>query len=418
MNDARAIADQTARASYGRLLAWLASRRGDVAEAEDALSEAFKSALEHWPVSGIPDKPEAWLLTAARRKIIDAARRQQTRRDSEPSLILAADEAEAAGRDATDFPDERLKLLFVCAHPAIDAAARTPLMLQTVLGLDAERIASAFLVTPATMSQRLVRAKRKIRDAQIPFQLPQSDTLTARLDAVLTAIYAAFNAGYDEAMAHSDYGESSPDGFSSEAIYLARLIATMMPASGEVEGLLALMLYVDARQDARLVDGEYVPLSKQDIARWDRKMIMEAEAVLARAWAKGDVGRYQIEAAIQSAHFAAALHDRDTSADIVILYERLIDINPTIGATVAYAAALSQSGRANDGIAVLDGLDRKKCDRYQSYWAVRAHLLVQADRLTDAIDAYRRAIGLSENPATRRFLRDREKSAHALIAKA
>ncbi len=400
MSDARAIAEQTARASYGRLLAWLSSRARDVAAAEDALGEAFRAALETWPEAGAPTSPEAWLLTAARRKLIDGARRQNTRILSAPALSLAAEEAEAATRADKPFPDERLKLLFICAHPAIDAAIRTPLMLQTVLGLDAARIASAFLVSPRAMSARLVRAKRKIKVAAIPFDAPGGQDLAARLPAVLEAIYAAFGAGWD----HEAGAEASQHDLTSEALYLASLLTQLLPNEAECWGLFSLMLHAEARKDARRDNGVYIPLSNHNTARWDKQMIAHGEAALARAWRLGQPGPYQIEAAIQSAHAAARMHDRDVTDEIVILYQQLVEIAPTIGAYVGYAGALAVAARAEEALHILDTLETARVENYQAYWAVRAHILEQRGRTGDALGAYERAIGLAQDEAARQFL--------------
>ncbi|NNE39375.1 MAG: RNA polymerase subunit sigma-70 [Marinicaulis sp.] len=400
MNDARAIAEETARASYGRLLAWLSSRSNDVAAAEDALADAFRAALETWPERGAPNSPEAWLLTAARRKLIDGSRRKNTYKDSIPALTLAAEEAEIAMRDEAPFPDERLKLLFICAHPAIDAGVRTPLMLQTVLGLDAARIASAFLVSPAAMSGRLVRAKRKIKAAAIPFEPPEPQAWGPRIGAVLEAIYAAYGAGWDEI----DGSANANANLTGEAIFLARLTANLIPDQGETWGLLSLMLHAEARRDARRKDGAYMPLGEQDLALWNQAMIDEAEAALARAWKCGQVGAYQIEAAIQSAHVAARLKGHDTTVDIVLLYEKLNALAPTAGAAVGYAGALAAAGRFEDGFKVLDAMHPEQTKNYQAWWAVRAHILNKLERKNEAKIAYDRAIGLAEDEATRRFL--------------
>lgn len=406
MKDARAIAEETARASYGRLLAWLSSRSGDVAAAEDALAEAFRAALETWPKNGAPDSPEAWLLTAARRKLIDAARRKQTQTVHTPALALAAEEAEAALRVEKPFPDERLKLLFICAHPAIDANIRTPLMLQTVLGLDAERIACAFLVSPAAMSGRLVRAKRKIKAAGIPFEVPETAIVTDRMAAVLEAIYAAFTCGWD----NPDGSDPGGADLTGEAVYLAQLLTKLMPDESESWGLLSLMLHAEARRAARRIDGVYVPLGEQDTALWDRDMIAVAEAALAKAWGIGQPGPYQIEAAIQSAHAASRLKERDTSADIILLYEKLIELAPTIGAHVGYAAALCAVGLGKRSLAILDEIPSTRVETYQAYWAVRAHILVELGKSNDAAQAYQRAIGLTQDEAARAFLQSKERA--------
>ena len=398
--DARAVAEETARASYGRLLAWLASRTRDVAGAEDALADAFRAALETWPTRGVPDASEAWLLTAARRKLIDHSRRRRTRIDAEPALALAAEEAEAAAQRETEFPDERLKLLFICAHPAIDETVRTPLMLQTVLGLDAARIASAFLLSPAAMSGRLVRAKRKIKAASIPFEPPPAEALPARLSTVLDAIYAAFGTGWEDAGgAEGDIAD-----LTREAIYLADLAVSLLPQEAEALGLLSLMLHAEARKNARRVDGAYVPLETQDTVLWNHGMIAAAERALARAWRFHRPGPYQIEAAIQSAHAASRLHDRDTRDDIASLYAQLVDMAPSAGAYVGYAAALAAARHFGEGLKALDAIDPGTAARYQPFWAVRAHILRGLGRTQDAEDALKRAVGLTKDPAVRAFL--------------
>src|SRR5712692_3375427 len=275
MTDAPRATEEAARTSYGRLVAYLSARFRDLAAAEDALGEAFRAALETWPRNGVPEMPEAWLLVAARGHAIDRARRAAVRADAAPTLRLLADEVQAASREA-GLPDDRLRLLFICAHPAIDAEVRTPLMLQTVLGLDAARIASAFCVAPATMGQRLVRAKAKIRVAGMSFEGPEPSEVPARLGAVLEAIYAAYGVGWDDA-AGADPRRS---GLAEEAIWLARLVVQLAPNAPEARGLLALMLHCEARRPARRApDGAYIPLSEQDVALWSRAMIDEAEQI-------------------------------------------------------------------------------------------------------------------------------------------
>ena len=244
--DARGTADAVARRSYGKLVAFLAARTRDVSAAEDALSDAFAAALDDWPRNGCPSNPEAWLLTVARRKAIDAARRQAHRRDAAPHLLLMAEELEAAASDS-EIPDQRLALMFACAHPAIDAGIRAPLILQVVLGFDAATIASAFLMSPAAMGQRLVRAKNKIREARIPFRIPDRAELRDRLDTVLDAIYAAFAEGWIDP-AGTDIARRD---LADEAIFLGRLVAELLPAEPEALGLLALMLHAEARRRAR-----------------------------------------------------------------------------------------------------------------------------------------------------------------------
>ena len=412
MEEARVIADETARASYGRLLAWLAARTGDVAAAEDALADAFRAAVETWPKTGAPNSPEAWLLTAAKRKLIDNARRAKTRTDKQPVLALAVEEAEAEAREDNPFPDERLKLMFICAHPAIDESIRTPLMLQTVLGLDAARIASAFLISPSAMNGRLVRAKRKIKAARIPFEPPSGEELAPRLAAVLDAIYAAYGTGWDDACAT----KTNADNLALEAFFLARLLVDLAPEEPEPLGLLALILHAEARREARRQNGRYVPLDGQDTSLWNKQMISQAERALAKAWRLGRPGRFQLEAAIQSAHVASRLYSRDTREDILILYDRLLKVCPTVGAIVSRAAALSALERYEDAIATLDDIDTIQVEKYQPYWAVRAHILGASKQYEDAAGAFEKAIGLSEDAATRAYLSEKKAALPASAA--
>jgi RNA polymerase sigma-70 factor (ECF subfamily) len=401
MSDAHGAVEAVARSSYGRLLAYLSAQTRDVAGAEDALGDALVSALASWPTDGVPRQPEAWLLTAARRRLIDQARRRRVREEHHESVRRLASDAAAAAASADAFPDRRAELLFACAHPAIDPALHTPLMLQTVLGLDAARIAQAFLVPPATMGQRLVRAKRKIRAAGIPFEVPSERDLPGRLEAVLEAIYAAYGLGRDEAAGVDPHGES----LAQEAIWLARVLRLRMPDEPEVRGLLALMLFCDARRAARRApDGSYVPLSEQDPAAWSVEAIREAEEELSAASRLGRPGRFQLEAAIQSVHAERAQSGRTDWAAIAVFYEHLIALAPTLGARVAQAAAVAEARGAADGLALLDRIDHAAVATYQPYWAVRAHLLQSLGHVADAAEAYDRAIGLAVEPATRRFL--------------
>ena len=301
--EARQAADLAARNSYGRLVAYLAVRSQDITAAEDALGDAFLKALSIWPDRGVPDNPEAWLLVTARRRLIDIARRSQTHTKLLNTLTLTGLTMPDI-LDEFSFPDERLKLFFICAHPAINVAIRTPLMLQTVMGLNAAQIGSAFLVAPTTMGQRLVRAKAKIRDAGIPFQLPNSQELPERLEAVLEAIYAAYTTGWDAVAG----GDPRHKGLADEAIWLAQLCVQLLPDEPEARGLLALMLYCSSRYRARRTStGDYVPLSEQDTTLWSQPMIHQAECELRNASTFGKLGRFQLEAAIQSVHAQRAV---------------------------------------------------------------------------------------------------------------
>jgi predicted RNA polymerase sigma factor len=394
--------ERVARESYGRLVAYLASHTRDVASAEDALSNALVAALVTWPRDGVPQNPEAWLLTAARHSLIDLVRHQQVAAASEPTLLLLREEPKEV--TLSGFPDERLKLLFVCAHPAIDPAMHTPLMLQTVLGLDAARVAHAFLVSPKTMGQRLVRAKTKIRDGGIQFEVPQEHELPQRLDAVLEAIYAAFGIGWDDMAGVDQRGRD----LAEEAIWLARVLLELMPGEAEVRGLLALMLHCEARRSARRgPDGRYVPLSEQDSQQWSLPLIEEAEGHLAEAASRGRTGRFQLEAAIQSVHAERAHSGRTEWAAIMLFYEQLIRISPTLGTRTGHAAAVGEANGPEEGLAVLDGIDVDAVSGYQPYWAVRAHLLQRLGKTPEAGDAFDRAIGLAEDPAVRKFLLQR-----------
>jgi len=397
------VAEQTARHSYGRLVAYLAARSRDVAAAEDALGDAFVAALQTWPRVGIPDKPEAWLLAAARHRLVDAARHARVTAEATDVVKMVLERAERPECSDVIFPDERLKLLFVCAHPDIDEAVRTPLMLQTVLGLDAAMIASAFLVAPATMGQRLVRAKAKIRDAGIRFETPEPRELPARLGAVLNAIYAAYGSSWDDVAGADPRRKELTD----EAIFLGRLVRDLLPEP-EAGGLLALMLHCEARRSARRdAHGGYVPLGRQDVQQWSRPMIDEAERTLAAASQAGKPGRFQLEAAIQSVHAQRAVTGRTDWEAIALLYEGLIRLAPTIGAQVGQAAALAEARGSEAGLALLDGLPASGVEAYQPYWALRGHLLSRLGRANQAKDAYARAIGLSEDPAVRDFLASR-----------
>lgn len=404
-NDARRAAETAARHSYGKLIAFLAARARDVAGAEDALSEAFAAALRDWPAQGVPRNPEAWLLTVARRKSVDALRRRRSGDDSASHLRLIADELEAAAASAGDIPDERLRLMFACAHPAIDANIRAPLILQAILGFDAATIASAFLVSPATMGQRLVRAKTKIRHAGIPFRIPERADLKERLDTVLEAIYAAFAEGWSDPAG----AEARRRDLAEEAIWLGRLAASLLPDEPEALGLLALMLHAEARRLTRRDrGGNYVPLADQDPGQWDPALIDEAEALLVRAGTLGRIGRYQLEAAVQSAHAARRITGATDWTAIAQLYEALLVVTESPVVAVNRAVAAGRAHGPAAGLALLDALEADpRLAEYQPYWAARADLLARTGDPARADEAYERAIGLEIDPAVRRFLQHR-----------
>ena len=402
--DAGGAAEAVVRRSYGKLVAFLASRTGDVAAAEDALSDAFAAALADWPANGVPANPEGWLTVVARRKIGDTGRRRRHVDEAAAPLLLIAEELEAV-KFATDIPDERLRLMFACAHPAIDPAIRAPLILQTILGFDAGAVGSAFLVAPATMGQRLVRAKTKIREAGIPFRVPEANEISERLDAVLSAIYAVFAEGWSDPAGT----ETRQRSLAEEGIWLGRLVVSLLPGEPEALGLLALMLHAEARRDARRnVQGDYVPLAEQDPARWEATLIDEAEAILLQASAMGVVGRYQLEAAVQSAHVARRRTGRTEWGAIAQLYDALLTITGSPVVAVNRAVAIGESRGVEAGLAALDAIaNDARLAAYQPYWAARAELLARSGDTAAAALAYHQAIGLEADPAVRRFLQRR-----------
>ena len=387
-------------------MALLAARTRDVAGAEDALADALLAALTTWPRDGIPKNPQAWLLTAARNRLMDHARHQQVHDQSAPTLKLMTREFDETA-DPDEWPDERLKLLFVCAHPAIDPDIHTPLMLQTVLGLDAVAIGRALLVPPKTIGQRLVRAKTKIRKTQIAFEIPTPDRIPERLEAVLNAIYAAYGNSWEDATG----ADQRVAELGQEAIWLARVLRAQVPHDPEVRGLLALMLHCEARRSARRsAEGRFVPLSDQDPNNWRKPMIEEAEGELTAAFQMQRPGRFQIEAAIQSVHAERAHTGRTDWAAIAAFYDQLMQLAPSIGAAVARAAAHAEVSGPETGLALLDPIDPQAVISYQPYWAVRAHFLRQLDRTHAATEAFDRAIALSEDAAVRAFLTERRNS--------
>ena len=398
-------AAEVARDSYGRLLSILAARSNDISAAEDALADAFQRALETWPEQGIPDNPEAWLMTVSKNRMLDqqrsAAHRYNTSLDSDDSLDeLMAETETTLLNDVEAIPDERLKLMFVCAHPAIDARIHTPLMLQTVLGFEAVDIGTAFLLPASTMAQRLVRAKRKIRDAGIPFVLPPAHELPQRLESVLEAIYGTYAIEWGSTLA-----TQNQDDLAAEALFLADLLAKLMPEQPEVLGLLALLAYAVARQGSRYdADGALVPLERQDVTLWDAALIRQADGILRTAHQLGQPGRFQLEAAIQSVH-CARLHSGETDwMALAQLYEALYRTTPTLGAAVGRAAVFGRAYNPDAGLACLDQIDAKACEQFQPAWATRAHLFQLAGDKAQALPAYEKAISLTTHIGMRRLL--------------
>jgi predicted RNA polymerase sigma factor len=403
--EARSMADAVARRSYGKLVAFLAASTRNVAAAEDALADAFAAALAEWPRRGCPVNPEAWLVTVARRKIIDEARRRRSGEAAAGDLQIIAEglESTAAGGE---IPDRRLALLFATAHPAVEPGIRAPLMLQTVLGFDARMIASAFLASPDAMAKRLVRAKSKIKQSGIPFSVPDRDELPGRLDAVLSAIYAVFAEGWADP-AGIDLARRR---FTGEALFLARLVAELMTGEPEVLGLLALMLHAEARRPARRnAAGEFIPLSQQDTKVWDAGLIGEAEAVLRRASAAGAFGRYQLEAALQSAHAHRCRTGENNWAHVVSLYDALLVVSGSPVVMLNRALAVAETQGPHAALIEIEALaaDQRMAE-YQPYWAARAELLGKAGAYREARQCYDIAIGLERDNAVRRYLQRRQ----------
>jgi RNA polymerase sigma-70 factor (ECF subfamily) len=399
-SEAGRAAERVARESYGRLVAFLAARTRDVAGAEDALSDAFAAALRTWPTDGVPANPEAWLLTVARRRQTDAARRWQARNAGEDHLTLIADEIDTACEEAAIIPDRILALMFACAHPAVERGIRAPLILQTILGLTADDIAAGFLIPPATMGQRLVRAKTRIKDAGIPFRVPEKEELPERLGAVLDAIYAAYAKGWNE------IGDVGAPEIAEEAMWLGHLIVSLLPDEPEAKGMLALMLYAEARRPARRdAEGAYVPLEQQDVTLWDDSQIALAEQLLHGANAGGPTGRYQLEAAIQSAHIARRMTGAQSWPVVVKLYDHLLSLTRSPVVALNRAVALAEVEGPEPALAAIEPLGSdKRMGSYQPYWAALGHLRARAGQRAGAREAFTVAIGLTTDEAVRTYL--------------
>lgn len=405
--DAETSVEAVFREERGRLLAALVSRFGDLDLAEEATSEAIEAALRHWPVDGVPSKPGAWLLTTARRRAVDRLRRDQVLASRIAVLQVEADRAEPGPPADADgeLPDERLQLFFTCAHPALPSEDRTALTLRCLAGLTTPEVARAFLVPAATMAKRITRAKKRIRDLRIPFRVPGADELPQRLPGVLQVLYSIFTEGY----AASTGPRLQRLDVAEEAIRLARVLHRLMPAEREVAGLLALMLLVYARRDARTgPGGELVLLEDQDRAVWDRPMIEEGRALVLVALTGGQPGAYGVQAAI------AALHDEApdiASTDwpqIVALYDVLLRLVPSPVVAMNRAVAVAMRDGAEAGLALLDSLaDEPRLTGYHPYAAARAELLTRLGRWEDSADAYRRALDLAGTDPEREYLRRR-----------
>lgn len=400
---AHAAAEWAARTCYGKLVAQLTARCGDVTLAEDALSEAFTSALATWPVQGVPDQPEAWLMKAAGRKVVDAIRRAGTAARHARATLPLMKAAEMTSPDNGETPerDRRLELMFLCAHPAIPAAAHTALMLQSVLGFTAEEIAAATLESPSAVGQRLARAKRLLASGDIPFALPPGHILRERMASVLRAIYAAYTSGW-ESIAD---GADPVTGLATEAEWLARCLVRLAPDDAEAKGLLALILYCESRRAARRDnDGRYVPLDRQNISLWNESQIGEATALLTEASKAQTPGRFQLEAAIQAVHAARRETGQTDWPLICQLYRALRSTAPSAGAQIGEAAARLQAGDPDSALALLDAIAGKETEHHAPYWAVRAHVLNAMGEVEAAYTALEKAAALTPDEATRSWL--------------
>lgn len=395
-----ARAANVARASYGRLLALLIAKNRDIPAAEDALADAFERALTTWSVSGIPENPEAWLLTVARNRQIDRQRSMAYRTSvSLDELLNDADLNHAVNVGLIE--DKRLALMFVCAHPAIEVNIRTPLMLQTVLGFRTEEIARSLAIPTPALTQRLVRAKRRIRGAGIPFFVPEQSEMAGRLPAVLEAVYGTFAIDW-----RGVGGATERESLTWEALYLAETLANLLSREPETLGLAALVCFSLARAPARLdVSGSLIPLPLQDVARWNDSLIARGEDHLSRAHQFEKIGRFQIEAAIQAVHCSRKRSGKTDWATLSKLHLALIDCAPTLGAVVSFAVVTGEIEGPSAGLAILDSMDSLKSQRFQPAWAARAYLLEKMGRTQEAVSAFEKAISITTDPVERNYLK-------------
>jgi len=399
--DVVAAAESVARLAYGRLVASLSCKTKDIAAAEDALSEAFAEALQKWPAAGVPDSPAGWILTVARRRLIDVVRKESRQDKSETIETMETLMSPPTLEQTEPFQDDRLRLMFVCTHPAIDITVRSALMLQTVLGLEAKTIATAFNVASETMAKRLVRAKHRIRETGIPFEVPEAEQLESRLSDVIEAIYAA----YFLAREVPDGTSQLPTSLSKDSIQLARVLCQLVPDEAEPLGLLALMLFCEAR---RTSDSKFVPLLEQDTARWDGELMREGYQRLADASKLGTPGPYQIEAAIHAAHCYRARSGSTPWKEIANLYDQLISHGETMGVAVSRAVAHAYAAEdASVGLAILADMPERETKSFQPWWAAKAHLLEQLGKFDHATDCFRCAAELATRPEVRDYLLSR-----------
>ena len=385
------------RAEYGRAVAVLVRAFGDIDIAEEAVQEAFTTAVSRWPSSGLPPSPAGWIITTARNRAIDRVRREASRPDRHvqaAALLQTGDEPAAEG----PVPDERLRLIFTCCHPALGLPARVALTLRLLGGLTTAEIANAFLVPEPTMAQRLVRAKGKIRDAKVPYRVPSEADLPARVDAVLAVVYLIFNEGHTASSGDHLVRED----LSAEAIRLGRLLADLLPDAPEVLGLLALMLLVEARRETRTSsEGALVPLAQQDRGRWDEGLIAEGHALVRTCLRRNQPGPYQIQAAINAVHTDAPTAAATDWLQVAQLYDQLLALTPTPIVALNRAVAIAEVDGPQRALALVDALN---LDGYHPFHVTRADLLRRLGRTTEALEAYDAAITHCGNATERAFL--------------
>jgi RNA polymerase sigma-70 factor (ECF subfamily) len=409
MPDIRSAAEDVYRVESGRILASLIRISGSFDRAEEAMQESFTTALTSWPEKGVPQNPGAWIMAVAHRKLIDASRREKTKRDKEDALRYETESASppqnpAHEETAMEFPDDRLRLIFTCCHPALNQEAQVALTLRTLGGLSTPEIAKAFLVPEPTLAQRLVRAKRKIQEARIPYEVPPPDRLEERLGPVQAVIYLIFNEGYSatsgQALVRRD--------LCAEAIRLARILSQLMPDEAENIGLLALLVLQDSRREARMVGGELITLEEQNRSLWDRAAIEEGLALVDKALRLRRVGAYQLQAAIAALHSQAETPQATDWPQIAALYEKLLDWKPSPVIALNHAVAIAMSEGLAEGLRRMDDLGASGAlDQYHLFHAARADLLRRLDRTREAAEAYQRASRLATNPIEQNFLKRR-----------
>lgn len=407
MGDPASVVEEVFRQESGRIIAALIRISGSFDLAEEAMQEAFTAALVHWPAKGIPDKPAAWITTTAHRKLIDHVRRAQTWRDKEDPLRYEIESGARAGQDSLDedftmYPDDRLRLIFTCCHPALNQEAQVGLTLRTLGGLTTTEIARAFLLSEATLAQRLVRAKRKIQDAHIPYEVPPLHVLPERLAAAQAVIYLIFNEGYTATAGNSLIRTD----LCAEAIRLARMLRELMPGEAENLGLLALMLLQDSRRDARISSsGELVLLEEQDRSRWHRQQIEEGIALVRRALGMRRLGPYQLQAAIAAVHAEAPSAAKTDWQEIAALYAELLRLSPSPVVSLNYGVAVAMSEGLEKGLEVIERAGASgDLGQYHLFHAARADILRRLGRRDEATLAYKQALTLTTNLVEQRYL--------------